>query len=109
MQLRLQTAAHAMLECLKASAWYATIYVRTHTHILTLKHIHIHMPSWSSTQAKINIRCIAEAAASTRLDSSKRKSRRLGQNCGRRQGEEQVVFARSFGFDKQLWPQLVQE
>lgn len=61
MQLRLQTAAHAMLECLKASAWYATIYVHTHTYSHTYRHTH--MLSKSSTQAKINIRCIAAAAA----------------------------------------------
>lgn len=79
-------------------------FMCAHTHIHSHTHTHTHMASKSSTQAKINIRCIAEAAASTRLDSSKRKSRRLGQDCGRRQGEEQVVFARSFGFDKQLWP-----
>lgn len=109
MQLRLQTAAHAMLECLKASAWYATIYVRTHTHSHTQTHTHTYAELEQHTSKdKHTLHSRSSSLNSPRLKQEKEQEAWTELWTGG-WGREQVVFARSFGFDKQLWPQCKSE
>lgn len=98
MQLRLQTAAHAMLECLKASAWYATIYVHTQTHTLTHTHAHTdaHYHALHSSHSAFLLHPSPYGCAYAWILSPLPAGQNLTGG---------VVFARSFGFDKQLWPQ----